>query len=51
MKKCRALSLANLVTYMEKKKSKLRKLKRSYVTKENKTNSIPKECFRISRRS
>ena len=30
MKECRALSLANLVAYMEKEKSKLRKLKRSY---------------------
>lgn len=33
MTECRTLSLANLVVYMEKEKSKLRKLKRSYRNK------------------
>lgn len=33
MKECTALSLANLVAYMEKEKSTLRNLKRSYRNK------------------
>lgn len=45
MKKCRALSLANLVTYMEKEKPKLRKLKRSYRNKRKQDELDPERVF------